>query len=110
MVFYRRFTEAWVTTINIEEMLQLNNPQLWDTDIHAPKYPNKHNAFIAEIEFRPLREIFDEIEAKPGAAELLASRLARQGVSQGKARITFTIFVVAGVVQVIIILLAFNGN
>jgi hypothetical protein len=110
MVFYRRFTEAWVTTINIEEMLQLNNPQLLDANISPPKYPNKHNAFIPEIEFNPLRKIFDGIKVQPGAAELLASTLAQKGATHGKVRIAFSTFVIAGVVQAIIILIAFSGN
>src|SRR5690242_15919895 len=52
-VFYRRFVEAWVTTINIESMLQMRYAATIERGGFWPRYPTKGNGFIVKYELRP---------------------------------------------------------
>src|SRR5712691_7685842 len=51
-VFYRRFVEAWVTTMNIESMLQIRYATTIELGGFCPRYPTEENGFIPKYELR----------------------------------------------------------
>jgi len=96
-VFYRRFVEAWVTTINIESMLQMRYATTIERGGFCPRYPTKENGFIPKYELRPeLNETFETATQ----AETLAQRLVKRGDTLKYARYTFAAF---GIVVIVLI-------
>jgi hypothetical protein len=73
--FYRRFTEAWVAKVNLEAMLRLPQDTLMEPGIQRPVFLSRKGSFIPQIEWPPLKGIFDEAEKNSWSAEQLASRL-----------------------------------
>ncbi len=96
-VFYRRFVEAWVTTINIESMLQMRYATTIERGGFYPRYPTNENGFIPKYELRPkLHEIFETA----AQAETLAQKLVKVGDTLRYARYTFAVF---GIVVIVLI-------
>lgn len=100
--FYRRFTEAWVTKLNIESMLNLRSGGLTEQRIQNPAYPSRDGGFIPLIEWPPLKEVFEQAKKKAWPAEQVASRLAEVGTTLFNAKLTFILFSSAGFVFAII--------
>ncbi len=96
-VFYRRFVEAWVTTINIESMLQMRYATTIERGGFCPRYPTKEKGFIPKYELRPkLHEIFE----KANQGETLAQELVKAGDTLRYARYTFAAFGIAVIVLI----------
>jgi hypothetical protein len=96
--FYRRFAEAWVTTINIESMLDLGQTDRVQPGIRQPAYKSDKGGFIPEITFQPLKELFDEAEKKPCSAEKLTKAIVKKGTTLSQAKWTYVVFSIAAVV------------
>jgi hypothetical protein len=104
--FYRRFSEAWVTKINLESMLNMRPGSLGEQDIQKPIYASRKGGFMPEIEWRPLKEVFEEAEKDAWPAEQVAHRLVEVGTTLANARWTFNLFKgAAGVLAVVIVLI-----
>ena len=108
-VFYIRFTEAWVATVNIEEMLQLHDTDMIDTAVRQPLYLSKERSFIPEITSRKIRGIFQQAKAESWFAEELVEKLIKEGVTRRRAIYTFSLFIFAGITLAIIILYTYLG-
>lgn len=106
-VFYRRFVEAWVTTINIESMLQMRYATTIERGGFCPRYPTKENGFIPKYELRPeLNETFETATQ----AETLAQKLVKRGDTLKYARYTFAAFGIVVIVLIAaIVLIVFPG-
>lgn len=100
--FYRRFTEAWVTKLNVESMLNLRSGDLTKQRIQYQADASRGGGFIPQIEWRPLKEMFVQAEKEKWSAEKLASRLAEVGTTLSNTKRTFILFGSAGVVLAII--------
>lgn len=103
--FYRRFTEAWVTKINIESMLNMQQGSPVEQGIQKPVYASRKGGFIPEIEWHPLKVIFDEAEKNAWPGEQVAHRLVEVGTTLSNARWTFNLFSGAALVLSIVTIL-----
>jgi hypothetical protein len=114
-VFYIRFVEAWVTTLNLESMLGIrysHQPNQPRSD--KPRYVSRYKSFIPTIEDRRIREILEGIEPgkKGGAAQAKTAEQvmeelskARWGTTLFQAKLTFIIFGGAALLLVAFIVL-----
>jgi len=102
-VFYWRFVQAWVSTANIEAMLQLSGGGQLDAEVKEPPYPSKYGGIIPQVERSPLKEIFDQGKMESWPAEEVVRRLVETGVTRVNARWTFISFGLAGAVIAIAI-------
>jgi hypothetical protein len=96
--FYRRFVEAWVTTINIESMLDLGQTDRVQPGIRQPAYKSNKGGFIPEVTWKRLKKVFDEAEKKSWSAEDLTQALVEKGSTLSQAKWTYVVFSVAAVV------------
>jgi hypothetical protein len=103
--FYRRFTEAWVAKINVESMLNIQEDTLVEQGVQKPIYANHKGGFIPEIEWQPLKIIFDEAKKNAWPAEQVAHKLVGVGTTLSNARWTFNVFNGASLVLVIVTIL-----
>ncbi len=114
-MFYIRFVEAWVTTLNLESMLGIrysHQPNQPRSD--KPRYVSRYKSFIPTIEDRRIREILEGIEpekkggaAQAKTAEQVTEELskARWGTTLFQAKLTFIIFGGAALLLVAFIIL-----
>jgi hypothetical protein len=58
-VFYRRFIEAWLTTVNIERMLMISGPVNLAKNIQEPRFKSSSGSFIAQFERTAIRRAPD---------------------------------------------------
>jgi hypothetical protein len=103
--FYRRFTEAWVAKLNLESMLNLAEGSSVEIGIREPVYKSGKGGFIPQIEWRPLKEVFEEAEKNKWDAEKLANKLVTIGTTLSDAKWTFMLFSGAGIVIATIIVI-----
>ena len=104
--FYHRFAEAWVTTINIESMLQIRYPKEEPIKLDPePLYSSYEKNFIPTYFARPIKKIFDKARADKWKAEQVAEELGKKGTTLTNAKITFIAFEVAAVVLAVFIIL-----
>jgi len=105
-VFYRRFIEAWVTTMNIESMLHLRYAipvDLGKDKQYIPKHPTKEEGgFIATFEREPVKSILKE---KKYAEDVLAETV-KTGDTLRYARWTFFVFGGGSLLLAVVIVLA----
>jgi hypothetical protein len=103
--FYRRFVQAWVTTLNLESMLHIRySPQ----PIHLPSKPrfiSSEESFIPIIEDKRIKGILQSSKEK--GAEQVTKELSksRRGTTLANAKITFIAFTVVAINLSVIILL-----
>lgn len=109
--FYRRFAEAWVTTINLESMLDIRYPK---GDVGEPikikldpepVYISYENSFIPTYYWPPIRDIFDSAKRENRKAEKVAEELGEKGTTLTNAKITFIAFELAAVALAMFIIL-----
>ncbi len=104
-VFYSRFVEAWVTTVNIESMLRLRNAtpvDLGKDQLFTPKYETEEGGFIASFERKPILKILKE---KKKATEILEETV-KTGDTLRYARWTFFVFGGGSLLLVLFIVLS----
>lgn len=102
--FYRRFTEAWVSKINIESMLNLRQDGSVEEGIPKPVHASPKGGFIPAIEWPPLKEVFDKAEKNDWPAEQVAHKLAGVGTTLSNARWTFILFSAAALILALVII------
>ena len=125
--FYKRFVEAWVTTLNLESMLGIRYSH---QPSDKPRYVSSYESFIPTIEDDRIMEILEgkEQEKKKGVsfiqqllhrgqkkggaaqaktAEQVKKELSesRKGTTLANAKFTFITFEVAAVVLAVFIIL-----
>jgi len=104
-VFYSRFVEAWVTTVNIESMLRIRNAtpvDLGKDKLYTPKYETEEGGFIASFERKPILKILNE---KKKATEILEESV-KAGDTLRYARWTFLVFGGSSILLVMFIVLS----
>ena len=98
--FYRRFAEAWVTTINIESMLQIRYPKEQPiTLVPEPLYSSYEKSFISTYYWPKIKEVFDKARVEKWKAEQLAEELGKKGTTLFNAKITFFVCDHSGVLE-----------
>lgn len=111
--FYKRFVQAWVTTINLESMLHIRySPQPIQLR-YKPKYISSENSFIPTIEDDRIQKILEDKKKEEGAeqvtkkAEQVTKELSesRRGTTLANAKITFIAFAVAAAILAVVIVL-----
>lgn len=102
--FYRRFVEAWVTTINLESILHIRYTQSIQLG-YGPVYLSKEHSFIPTIEWPPIKRVLDEAKEKGENAEKVAEKLEEKGTTLRNAKITFIAFGAAAAILAVIIVL-----
>ena len=109
--FYKRFVQAWVTTINLESMLHIRySPQPIQLP-SKPRFFSSEESFIPIIEDDRIKGILQAKERK--GAEQVTKELSksRRGTTLANAKITFITFaLVATILLVVIILTAAHPN
>jgi hypothetical protein len=105
--FYRRFTQAWVTTINIESMLRIRHlPKETPINLGSkPVYKSYDESFIPRIEWPPIKKVLEEAKENGESAEKVTEKLEKIGTTLKNAKITFFAFgVIAGILWLSILL------
>jgi hypothetical protein len=103
--FYHRFVEAWVTTINLESMLQIRYAPQPIQLRYKPKFISNQKSFIPTIEEERIKGILEAGEKKE--AEQVTKELgeSKKGTTLANAKITFIAFgIAAGILAVVIVL------
>ncbi len=112
-VFYIRFVEAWVTTLNLESMLGIRYSH---QPSDKPRYVSRYESFIPTIEDPRIMKILEGKEqekkkkggvAQAKTAEQVTEELSesRKGTTLRDAKFTFYTFGVAAVVLAAFIIL-----
>jgi hypothetical protein len=95
-VFYRRFIEAWITSVNIESMLTLSGAVSLEKGIQKPRFKSSSDSFIMQYERAAIRKALKQAEDKGWTAEITVKRVAARGDTLRFARFTFLLFAIAG--------------
>jgi hypothetical protein len=95
-VFYRRFIEAWITSVNIESMLTLSGAVNLEKGIRAPRLESSSGSFIMQYERATIRKVLKQAEDEGCTAEISVKRVTAKGDTLRFARLTFLLFGVAG--------------
>jgi hypothetical protein len=95
-VFYRRFIEAWITSVNIESMLMLSGAVNLEKGIQKPRFKSSSDSFIMQYERATIRKVLKQAEDKGWTAETTVKRVAAKGDTLRFARFTFILFAIAG--------------
>jgi hypothetical protein len=95
-VFYRRFIEAWITSVNIESMLTLGGVVNLEKGIQKPRFKSSSGSFIMQYERATIRNVLEQAEDKGWTAEITVKRVAAKGDTLRFARFTFLLFAIAG--------------
>ena len=102
-VFYRRFNEAWITSLNLEGMLGLRSFPVSESPAETrPPYPSGHGGgFIAEFERPDVRELLDPERWPKRTAEALLEEIIKTGVTLKHAEAAFWAFAGAGLLAAV---------
>jgi hypothetical protein len=103
--FYHRFVQAWVTTINLESMLDIRYAPQPITLAYKPAYISNQQSFIPTIEDDRIKGILEGKEKK--GAEQVTNELSesKKGTTLFNAKITFITFAVAAAILAVFIVL-----
>jgi hypothetical protein len=103
--FYRRFVQAWVTTLNLESMLHIRYSSQPTQLPTKPRFISSEESFIPVIEDARIKGILQAKEEK--RAEQVTKELSksRKGTTLANAKITFTAFTVAAAILLVVIIL-----
>jgi hypothetical protein len=107
-VFYRRFIEAWLTTVNIEKMLTISGPASLEQGIQEPRFRSSSGSFIAQFERTAIRRALKQAEDEGLTADTIIERVTARGDTLRFARLTFLLFAIASIIiGVVSVTLAF---
>lgn len=107
-IFYRRFIEAWLTTVNIEKMLTISGPASLGQGIQEPRFRSSSGSFIAQFERTAIRKALKQAEDEGLTADTIIERVASRGDTLRFARLTFLLFAIVSIaLGVVSIRLAF---
>lgn len=105
-VFYSRYIQAWVTTINIESMLGVRYNSPLSQGIYAPVYLSKKGGFLPMIERASIESILERAKQEQWTAEKVVAALLRVGDTKRNARNTFIAFILVSTILSGVILFA----
>jgi hypothetical protein len=108
-VFFRRFVEAWVTLKNIETMLDKDYERLANATQQRPLFASKYGGFIARFERKQIEDTLRDAQNKALSAEEVVERITAVGDTLSYARLTFSVFVIVGVLLIIVIIMVANN-
>ena len=91
-VFYSRYIQAWVATINIESMLGIRYTSSLSQGKYAPVYRSKMGGFLPMIERTTIEATLERAKQEQWTAEKVAATLLRIGDTLRNARYTFIAF------------------
>lgn len=91
-VFYSRYVQAWVTTINIESMLGIRYASSLDQGKYCPVYRSKMGGFIPMIERTSIESALNTAKNEQWTAEKVVTVLLRVGDTRKNAKNTFLSF------------------
>ena len=98
-VFYRRYMEAWITSLNVDEMLGLRTTLTLGPGVRPPRFKSKfHGGFITEFERRPVRKRLEQATQENWPAETLLNSVLKIGDTLRFAWWTFAVFIGAALV------------
>lgn len=95
-VFYRRFVEAWITSVNIECMLTLSDVPTLEKGIQEPRFKTSSGSFILQYQRATIRKVLEQAENKGWTTEATIKRVAAKGDTLRFARFTLSLFAIAG--------------
>jgi len=97
-VFYRRYLEAWVTSLNIEAMLGLKERAALGDGIRLPEFPSKHGGgFITQFERRTITAVLERAKKRGWPAETVLEEVLKRGDTLQYAGVVFIGFCVAAI-------------
>jgi hypothetical protein len=115
-VFYRRFIEAWITTINVETMLGWRQDialpggrpksSRYEAGLRSPPFKSKNGGFIAEFERPAIEEELKKAQVGEWDAEALLVQVVRRGDTLRYAKAILSGFAVVAVFLAAVILYA----
>jgi hypothetical protein len=105
-VFYSRYIQAWVATINIESMLGLRYSSFLFQGKYSPIYRSKMGGFLPMIERTSIESTLNRAKQEQWAAEKVVTELLRVGDTRRNARNTFIGFICANIILAGIIVFA----
>jgi hypothetical protein len=95
-VFYRRFIEAWITSVNIESMLTISGAANLEKGIQKPRFKSSSDSFIMQYERATIRKVLKQAEDESWTAETTVKQVAAKEDTLRFARFTFLLFAIAG--------------
>jgi hypothetical protein len=105
-VFYSRYIQAWVATINIESMLGLRYSTLLSQGKYSPAYPSKNGGFLPMMERTSIESTLERAKQEQWTAEKVVAMLLSIGDTKRNARNTFIAFFCIGIVLAGVIVFA----
>jgi len=102
-VFYRRYIEAWVVTMNIEAMLGIRYADTLTIGTKRPVFPSKRGSFLPVIEREPIGRTLGKARSEQWNAEKVVQEIAKVGDTLVNARNTFILFGAASSILIIFI-------
>lgn len=94
-VFYRRYIEAWVATVNIEAMLNLRYTAPLSIGKKRPAFISRQGGFLPVIERTPIKAILEKATSEQWSAEKVVLEITKIGDTLAYARNTFIAFGIA---------------
>jgi hypothetical protein len=105
-VFYRRYIEAWITSLNIDAMLGLRAVPELGLEVKEPLFKSQFNeGFITEFNRPQARCLLELAKREHWSAEKLLDSVLQTGDTLRFARWTFSMFAGAALVIAVAILL-----
>ncbi len=105
-VFYSRYIQAWVATINIESMLGVRYSSSLSQGKYTPVYRSKRGGFLPVIERTSIESILERAKQEQWTAEKVVAALLRVGDTKRNARNTFIAFILISILLSGVILFA----
>jgi hypothetical protein len=102
-VFYRRYVEAWVATVNIEAMLDLRYTVPLAIGKKRPAFMSQQGGFLPVIERTPIKDALEKATSEQWSAEQVVLEITKIGDTLAYARNTFIIFGIASGLLLIVI-------
>ena len=97
-VFYSRYIQAWVATINIEAMLGIRYGPSLSLGKYIPIYRSKKGGFLPMIERASIESILEKAKQEQWTAEKVVAALLRIGDTKKNARNTFIAFILISII------------
>jgi hypothetical protein len=102
-VYYRRFLEALITTINIKTMLGFNKPTILSSDLYEPLFRTKYGGFITQFNRPSIKKILEKAEQEGWCAEDVFEKLLKHGDTLQIVIVIFSIFGLGAILLAFII-------
>lgn len=79
-VFYRRFIETWVTSVNIEDMLTLSDPVNLEIGIREPRFKGSSGGFILQYQLATICKVLEQAKNKGRTTETTIKQITAKGL------------------------------